>query len=908
VEGSRLIHRFLFRVQEAALEFPGRVLAASVLLLVVAAALGSGVEFRTSRSDLAPADDPDQIRLDEVAAEFTGTSDLVACVEAAPGSSRNPEDLRAFADRLAERFRAEPEVAQVFHKIDLDRFLERGLYFVPPATIREGLDALEAGSLGSLASVRDITALNEAVASRLEADFTGSVPSEESARKGIESLAELLEWERRFLEEPSELVAWLEEEPPLLRLAGERTELKSGGYLQTHDGATLFLMVSPRSDDDSLPYLRRFVGRLREAAGEILPSDQGFHVAFTGEPAMTVEEMRRIRIDTWTTSAVASIGVILLTFFVFRWRTHALLALSALAFGVVWALGAVRLELGYLNLITSSFISTLIGVGVAYAIHPVSEYELQGAHTGNPVDAVRAAYRATGAAVTTGAVTTAGAFFAILFMRFRGFSELGLVAGVGILLCLLSALVTLPAILAIYGRWRNAHDRSVRNAAPVVDRIWVERGVDHVCSHPKITTAVAVLVTAALAWAGSGVRFDTSLINLLPRDAESVRYLQRMIDDSDLSPNFNILLTDSIDELREMRARAAAEPTIARFDSVLSFLPEDPEGSQAVMGRIEEVLDEVNLPAEPRPLDRKDLLASLGRLENALSNAADAAFGSGLAGLAGPLEHARVNVESLETFVENAPQSMEADWNEGQKRLLEWMALLLEDLRIASRAEPPDLDDLPGEVRDRFMTRSGRYVGLLYSTESIFDDDFLDEFVTASRRVSTEVTGFPILFDIMSERIVSGFYRAASIASVVVLFILLIDLRSTRDALFALVPLAMGLMSMMGGMRLLGIPYNFANLVAVPLIIGVGIDNGVHIIHRLRLEGDRGMTVVLRHTGRAILIASLTTMIGFGSLSLASHRGVASLGAILILGVGSCLVASMIVLPNILIVLGRARR
>lgn len=106
-------------------------------------------------------------------------------------------------------------------------------------------------------------------------------------------------------------------------------------------------------------------------------------------------------------------------------------------------------------------------------------------------------------------------------------------------------------------------------------------------------------------------------------------------------------------------------------------------------------------------------------------------------------------------------------------------------------------------------------------------------------------------------------------------------------------------------MGLMGISYNFANLVAVPLIIGVGIDNGVHVIHRLRLEGQRGMAVVLRHTGRAILIASLTTMIGFGSLSLASHRGLASLGVILLLGVGACLISSMILLPNMLVAFGR---
>ena len=134
--------------------------------------------------------------------------------------------------------------------------------------------------------------------------------------------------------------------------------------------------------------------------------------------------------------------------------------------------------------------------------------------------------------------------------------------------------------------------------------------------------------------------------------------------------------------------------------------------------------------------------------------------------------------------------------------------------------------------------------------------------------------------------------------------ILLFDFRSLRQAVLAAMPLAVGLVWALGGMRLLGSSFNFANLVAVPLIVGVGIDNGVHVIHRVRLEGRHGMDVVLRHTGRAILISSFTTMIGFGSLSFASHRGLASLGLLLLLGVGSCLVASIVVLPNLLVVLG----
>jgi predicted RND superfamily exporter protein len=218
------------------------------------------------------------------------------------------------------------------------------------------------------------------------------------------------------------------------------------------------------------------------------------------------------------------------------------------------------------------------------------------------------------------------------------------------------------------------------------------------------------------------------------------------------------------------------------------------------------------------------------------------------------------------------------------------------------------VENLPREIGERLVTDTGRYMAIFEPRGSVFDPDVLDDYVLAARRVSPNATGFPLVFSEHSRQITDGFYLSVAVGLSLVLLILILDYRNLRDACLASLPLALGVVWMMGLMRVLGISFNFANLVAVPLIIGVGIDNGVHVIHRVRLEGVDGMGVVLRHTARAILIASLTTMIGFGSLALASHRGLASLGTVLLLGVGSCLVTSVIVLPNMLVALGLTRR
>jgi predicted RND superfamily exporter protein len=647
---------------------------------------------------------------------------------------------------------------------------------------------------------------------------------------------------------------------------------------------------------------------MRARADQAQSEQPGFRVTFTGTPAITVEEMGVVRRDTLVAAGVAVVGVTLLTFFVFRWKSHALLVLLALAAGVLWSFGAVRLELGYLNMITSSFISTLVGVGVAYGIHPVSEYELQGAHTGDPVEAVRRAWNNTGAAVATAAVTTAAAFFSILLMRFPGFAEMGLVAGFGVLLCLLAALVTLPALVALYGRRRAAQAAAAGRRRSMVDRLWVGRASGAVCRFPRAVSLLALAVSL-LALAGArGIGFNNNILDMLPANSDALRAIRQMTEGSDLSPVFNMVVADDVEQLHALRDRAAGEPSIERFESVLRLLPENPERSVAALGRLEELAARVSFPPAAGSVSRAGLRASLERLLDALDAAADSAFGAGVGEMLEPLEDCSAEVEAALSVVEAAPASAEAAWQDGQARLHGEVRELLDRLNRMVRAAPPELDGLPTEMKRRFVTGSGRLIAYLYPNGNVFDSELLEEYVAASRRVDPQAIGFPTMFWKTSHRITSGFYKAVLVGLVLVALILVVDYRNLRDAALAMIPLLMGIVWMLGGMRLLGLDFNFANLVAVPLIIGVGIDNGVHVIHRMRHEGEAGMEIVLQHTGRAILIAGLTTMIGFGSLALASHRGIQSLGLLLLLGVGACLLTATIVLPNLLIALGIAKR
>jgi len=907
-EDPLVLHRLLGRIQTLILDRPGLVLALTGVSVVVAALLGATVELRTSRSELAPADDPDQQRWSELVREYRGSEAIIACVEPIDPTKSDSVEQQRFTDRLAREFLLDPRVESVFHKVDVGFFESHALHLVPAEQLAQAVEALEGQRAlwTDLNSLTDLERFNTRLARELAAGFEQASAPPPEAAESVARLADLLAAQRQLLERPNETVdAWLQGSP-FEALAGDRARELGDGYLKTRDGAIYFVYISPVSVDDSLAERRQLLGALRDRAGEAVAQSPGFRVAFTGQAALVVDEMNTVRSDTWRTSAIAFLGVSLLTMFVFRWRSHALLVLGALAVGIIWSLGAVKLELGYLNMITSSFISTLVGIGVAYGIHPLSEYELAGAHTGDARRNIILAFQNTGAGVLVAAITTSAAFFSIQLMRFRGFSELGLVAGVGVLLCFTAAVVCLPAMLGVFAAWRQRRGPTRARPATVVDRLWIEPLASRICRYPRTVLLGAGLLTLGAAWAATHQHVDTNIMDLLPRNAESLRYQHKMVMASDLSPLFNLVVADDIDEMKAMRERALEESSVARFDSLLDFVPEDPAATEASLGRLRQLLSEVRLPEATRPIDRAGLAAALWTLESALADATDAAFSVGLADLVGPLEEARAEAESSAQFVDQADAASVEAWNVAQQSLLRRGVETLEWLRDSAATEAPSATNLPAGLAERFRTTSGRLIGLVHPAGSVFERERLDEFVAASRRIDAEATGFPQVFHKMSQRIRSGFQLAVLVGALLVVAILIVDYRNVFDAALALFPLAVGIVWMMGGMTLLNVHFNFANLVAVPLIIGVGIDNGVHMIHRVRLEGAAGISVVLRHTSRAIVIASLTTMIGFGSLAAASHRGMASLGFVLLLGVGSCLITSTIVLPNLLVLIGRA--
>jgi predicted RND superfamily exporter protein len=239
-----------------------------------------------------------------------------------------------------------------------------------------------------------------------------------------------------------------------------------------------------------------------------------------------------------------------------------------------------------------------------------------------------------------------------------------------------------------------------------------------------------------------------------------------------------------------------------------------------------------------------------------------------------------------------------------EERITGDLAENLHCLRGVSEPKPITLDDLPKALRERYLSRNGKWLLRVFAKDCLWDFGPLEHFTQRVRTVDPEATGKPFSTVEGLKALKNGFLWAGFYALTVIILVLLADFRSLRHALIALAPLVMGLLLSLGVIGLAGMPLNPANMIALPLILGVGIDNGVHILHDYLLRRGTGPSTISRAIGRGVLVKALTTMIGFGALMVSNHRGLFGLGLLLTLGVGCCMLTALVFLPALLRALG----
>ncbi|MEQ8747511.1 MMPL family transporter [Pyruvatibacter sp.] len=626
--------------------------------------------------------------------------------------------------------------------------------------------------------------------------------------------------------------------------------------IQIREDATDFL--SPRAKLDVI----------RQTATDLgLTPEAGYRIRLTGNIPLSVEELTQVRDSLGLAGALSfAMLAIVLGFGVRSARIVSVLVLT-LVLGGVWSMAWAMLSIGEVNLLSASFAILFVGLGIDFAIHlALRAQEDVEAGMGTP-EALTAAAGDVGPAIALGALTSAIGFLAFLPTDYKGFADLGVIAGGGMALAFIAAITVIPASLAAGGvpHQRRAGEKFSAVTAGVF--AVVER-------HARTIVIAAIAIGLASAAIATRASFDFSTLALKNAQSEPIEALADLQQRGLVTDYAAYVVVPSLEEVDPIAQRLTALPTVASVRTAAGLIPADQSEKLLLIEDAAFLLfplkAKLNAPAAPVPAD---LSLSAPDTTDAQTRTAYAMLEAALAALPS---------DALIQF--NARVAAQVT------RELEMLLAVLDARPVTS------LDQVPPEILDRYISPSGAALVIGLPAGDVTRTSELNAFVRDVKSAFPDSTGRAVVEATVGDIVVNAFITALVLALSAVTIIIFMATRSLADTALILMPLLLAALATTATGVLIGMPFNQANIIVLPLIMGLGVDNGIHVLMRYRQDGslDRLMT---SSTPRAIILSTLTTIGAFGALGISVHAGTASIGILLTIAMVFLLIATVFVLP-----------
>jgi len=785
--------------------------------------------------------------------QATGMHSLViALIEMPPGQSR--EKSEALIEGLAGRMTRLPHIGTVEYKITattLNDLLGAALYQMP-LFMKEGV-------LDGVADRLSDRGIEEQIARNKRLLMT---PFGVAAKDFIHA-------------DPLGLSEIVADCMPVHTAEGSRRPGR--GFFTFDEGRTYLVFVKPEEPPQDISFSKNLMKRLNglivtavpELAGTLGIDAGKIDVSYTGGYAIAVSDEAMTRKDIKTTVLTSLIGILLLFGLAFRTGKVLLCVGLSLVVSLILTMGFAGIVFHRLNVLTCIFSCVLIGLGIDFAIHFVNRYFSGEKRTMEISLRLKKTFSECGAGILIGAVTTATAFYAIALSDFRGFRELGIMTGTGILLCMAVMLIVLPSMLL----WLTGEGGTTRI---VVKGFGMQSFIGRLMRYPWTITVCSLVTIVVLSLIGYRVTFDDNLRNFRAADHEVFRLQERVASwmGGSMGKIFLVIRDEGELQAMEVSARASKaldelrqEGIIAGFRSINQYLasPKEQEHNQTLISQ------------QPAAFDMKRIRSTFYRALDKNGFARTASYDRYMDHLSRAFSRERVFL----------PSSLP----DGEKRRY---------------------------IASLFSQREGVFSSIIHISPSrdLWGRSETDTFVDAIRgklehggvgRSAYTLTGSSILSAELRGIIMDNLRQALWWACLGILFVLLIYYRKPAYCALAILPVMLGMTVLTGIMVIFRIDFNFLNIIVVPMIAGIGIDDGVHLANTFRGSGDKDILPAITLTARAVLLTSLTTLVGFGSIILAHYPGLQSMGYVAVIGIAACLVISLLVMPPLFCLL-RSRR
>jgi hopanoid biosynthesis associated RND transporter like protein HpnN len=834
-----------------------------VVLAAFVATVGAGyyaathLDLNTDIEQLLPSDTAwrrQEIALDRA---FPQNADLLAIVV----DGQTPEATSEAAAALTEHLKAEPQLFHFVRRPDGGPFFDHnGLLFMPPADLASVTQQLIAAQpvIGSLAADPSVRGLFAALTLFLQGVERGDV-----------SLATL----DPTLTTLADVVSGVAE--------GQRAPLSWGRMLtgKKPDRHQLrqFVLTQPVQDYSALEPGAKATAEIRRLVEQLgLVPANGVRVRITGPVALGDDQFATLRQGALRSTVLSVVSVLVLLFAALRSVRLVAAILATLVSGVTLTAAFAALAIGSLNLISVAFGVLFIGLAVDFGIQFGIRYRDQRYRRHRLDGALTGAAETIGPSLVLAAGATAIGFFSFVPTDYVGVRELGWIAGAGMIIAIILNFTLLPALLTLLKPAAEPEPIGFQWAA----------GVDRFLLHHRLLVC-GLALAAAVGGAAliPRVSFDFNPLNLKDPHSESVSTVFDLMKDPDTSPYTAEILAPSLAAADALAARLDKLPEVARAITVSSLIPADQQQKLAMIGDVSLLLGPTLTPAstEPPPSDAA-VLQAMADCRTALLKVGESA--------APDVPAARL-AAALLAAIDKGPRIVGPLADSLLVGLKPQLALLAELIQ----AQPVSLASLPDDLRADWVTQDGRARVEVFPKGDARDNEVLERFVAAVRTVAPDATGSPVTIQESGHLITHAFIEAGIIAVIAITLLLAAILRRPRDVALVFAPLLLAAILTLAATVALGMPLNYANIIALPLLLGIGVAFDIYFVMNWR----RGTSDHLQSsTARAVVFSAFTTLAAFGSLALSNDPGTADMGKLLSLSLACSLFCTLVVLPALL--------
>jgi len=657
-----------------------------------------------------------------------------------------------------------------------------------------------------------------------------------------------------------------------------------------HDRSS-FIIVSPKFDFSQIRPAQNAIESIRKAVAEVQdPNLPAVKVLVTGEVGLEDDELSGMSTGTFTASIFSIVLVLFILLIAYRSILLTVATLMTLALGMLFCGAFAAFSVKELNLISVAFAVSNIGLGVEYAIHFCLRYRDNLTHHIHKDLALRNTLTSTAPSLLLCAGTTSIGLYAFIPTDYKGVSELGLLAGTSLFICLLITLIVLPALLRVIPAPAKFQTEESPNGLTKLSEKLAFLPL-HYAKPIAIATFILAVISIVLTF---NVKTDFNPINLRDPNTESVIAFKNLMKDKETTPMTLTVLAKDENSAKDLQQKLSGLASVDKTVSLFDFQPADQDEKLALIEEMSLMLGAQmqNFPALQTDTDPVPGINRLIKtIDTILPQKTDVHERTALTNFKKELQDILIELDtrqqpSRRMFIEKI-----------QTTLLGTLPSVMNELSASFNAREVTLVDLPADIKDKWLSKNGSYRIQIFPKKDLNDLTSLEEFITEVQSVAPETTDLPIMYWESMKEVISAFQEAIMIALITIALLLFAIRRNIVDTALVMTPLILAGLFTMASAVVTNTPINFANIIALPLLLGLGVDNGIHMVEKLHHSLSEEQNIYQSSTARAMFYGALTTASSFAGLAFSPHQGIASMGLIITIGIFWIMVCTFIILP-----------